>query len=213
MPACRECCERLHVKVWRGSGWAGRARASLRLGDLEVATDLAGKEVVDLPVSRDRRGLAGGPVHEDRVSCTLPEQPAAVRFEVEDELGPLHAVMRRGSRMTSRLPSRSSASSRLASRTSSTADARRRQGLMLFEIGYREIVSLPSACAAYHRLFSDLTQEEHRPALFHCATGKDRTGWAAASPLMPRSSRHSAWSTAIPGSTHRSPRQPEDVRQ
>jgi protein-tyrosine phosphatase len=58
------------------------------------------------------------------------------------------------------------------------------KGLALFESGYREIVRLPSASAAYHRLFSDLTHEEHRPALFHCATGKDRTGWAAASLLM-----------------------------
>jgi protein-tyrosine phosphatase len=54
----------------------------------------------------------------------------------------------------------------------------------LFERGYRKIVSLPSACVAYHRLFSDLTREAHRPALFHCTTGKDRTGWAAASLLM-----------------------------
>ena len=57
------------------------------------------------------------------------------------------------------------------------------KGLALFEEGYREIVSLPSASAAYRRLFSDLTGEEHRPALFHCTTGKDRTGWAAASLL------------------------------
>ena len=54
----------------------------------------------------------------------------------------------------------------------------------LFEHGYREIVTLRSACAAYWRLFSDLTLEEHRPALFHCTTGKDRTGWAAAALLM-----------------------------
>ena len=54
----------------------------------------------------------------------------------------------------------------------------------LFESGYRAIVSLPSACAGYQRLFSDLTQKEHRPALFHCTTGKDRTGWAAAALLM-----------------------------
>ena len=58
------------------------------------------------------------------------------------------------------------------------------KGLALFESGYREIFSLPSARAAYHRLFSDLTREEHRPALVHCTTGKDRTGWAAASLLM-----------------------------
>ena len=54
----------------------------------------------------------------------------------------------------------------------------------LFESGYRAIVSLPSACAGYHRLFCDLTLAEHRPALFHCTTGKDRTGWAAAALLL-----------------------------
>jgi len=57
------------------------------------------------------------------------------------------------------------------------------KGLALFAKAYREIVSLPSAGVAYHRLFSDLTLEEHRPALFHCTGGKDRTGWAAASLL------------------------------
>jgi protein-tyrosine phosphatase len=58
------------------------------------------------------------------------------------------------------------------------------KGLTLFESGYREIVNLSSARSGYRRLFSDLTQEQHRPALFHCTTGKDRTGWAAASLLM-----------------------------
>jgi protein-tyrosine phosphatase len=58
------------------------------------------------------------------------------------------------------------------------------RGLTLFEAGYREIVSLPSALSGYGRLFSDLLSAEHRPALFHCTTGKDRTGWAAASMLM-----------------------------
>ena len=53
----------------------------------------------------------------------------------------------------------------------------------MFDKGYREIVSLPSALDAYHRFFSDLAEERHRPALFHCTTGKDRTGWAAAATL------------------------------
>jgi len=57
------------------------------------------------------------------------------------------------------------------------------KGIALFEKAYREIVSLPSAGVAYHRLFADLTLEEQRPALFHCTGGKDRTGWAAASLL------------------------------
>jgi protein-tyrosine phosphatase len=58
------------------------------------------------------------------------------------------------------------------------------KAVALFEIGYRQSVSLSSALAAYSRLFSDLSHEEHRPALFHCTTGKDRTGWAAACMLM-----------------------------
>jgi protein-tyrosine phosphatase len=53
----------------------------------------------------------------------------------------------------------------------------------LFEAGYRETVGLTSALTAYKRLFEDLAEEKNRPALFHCTTGKDRTGWAAASLL------------------------------
>lgn len=58
------------------------------------------------------------------------------------------------------------------------------KAVKLFEHGYREIVSLPSALLGYHRLFFDLARPEHRPGLIHCTTGKDRTGWAAAALLM-----------------------------
>ena len=58
------------------------------------------------------------------------------------------------------------------------------KGLALFEAGYRDIVRLPSADAGYRRLFTDIAEPEHRPALFHCTGGKDRTGWAAAAFLM-----------------------------
>jgi protein-tyrosine phosphatase len=56
--------------------------------------------------------------------------------------------------------------------------------LALFTQAYREIVSLPSALDGFGRLFRDLGDEQRRPVLFHCATGKDRTGWAAAALLM-----------------------------
>lgn len=49
-----------------------------------------------------------------------------------------------------------------------------------FKQSYREFVSLPSAQAAYRTLFLELGDNEQLPALFHCTTGKDRTGWAAA---------------------------------
>ena len=56
--------------------------------------------------------------------------------------------------------------------------------MQIFERGYREIVSLPSALSAYREFFTAIAQDAHRPALFHCTTGKDRTGWAAATTLL-----------------------------
>ena len=53
----------------------------------------------------------------------------------------------------------------------------------IFITSYRDFVSLSSAKTAYHELFTSLADENKVPALFHCTTGKDRTGWAAAALL------------------------------
>jgi protein-tyrosine phosphatase len=53
----------------------------------------------------------------------------------------------------------------------------------LFIEGYREFVSLPSARQSYRTLFQSLADPQTLPAVFHCTTGKDRTGWAAAALL------------------------------
>jgi protein-tyrosine phosphatase len=53
----------------------------------------------------------------------------------------------------------------------------------LFEEGYREFISLPSAKQSYRTLFLSLAEQNKLPAVFHCTTGKDRTGWAAAALL------------------------------
>jgi protein-tyrosine phosphatase len=58
------------------------------------------------------------------------------------------------------------------------------RALGLFERAYRDIVTLPSALCAYRTFFVTIAEQLDRPALFHCTTGKDRTGWAAASTLM-----------------------------
>jgi len=58
------------------------------------------------------------------------------------------------------------------------------KAVQIFERGYREIVSLPSALSAYREFFTSIAQDARRPALFHCTTGKDRTGWAAAATLL-----------------------------
>jgi protein-tyrosine phosphatase len=53
----------------------------------------------------------------------------------------------------------------------------------LFIENYREFVSLPSARQSYRTLFQELADRQKLPAVFHCTTGKDRTGWAAAALL------------------------------
>lgn len=46
---------------------------------------------------------------------------------------------------------------------------------------YRDLVRLPSAQRSYRSWFLDLADPAREGAqLFHCTTGKDRTGWAAA---------------------------------
>ena len=53
----------------------------------------------------------------------------------------------------------------------------------LFEEAYREFITLPSAKQSYRTLFLSLADRGKLPAVFHCTTGKDRTGWAAAALL------------------------------
>jgi protein-tyrosine phosphatase len=53
----------------------------------------------------------------------------------------------------------------------------------MFQGAYREFISLPSARQAYRQLFLSLAEPGKLPAVFHCTTGKDRTGWAAAALL------------------------------
>ena len=53
----------------------------------------------------------------------------------------------------------------------------------LFAHGYTTFVSLPSARKGFSQMFRELTDEHNLPALFHCTTGKDRTGWVSAALL------------------------------
>lgn len=52
-----------------------------------------------------------------------------------------------------------------------------------FTAAYRDLVRLPSARRSYAGLYRGLVDAPEAPALFHCTTGKDRTGWGAAALL------------------------------
>ncbi|QYB03598.1 tyrosine-protein phosphatase [Rhodococcus sp. USK10] len=53
-----------------------------------------------------------------------------------------------------------------------------------FEGSYRDFVEMPSAVSSYRELFGGLATNGNTPALVHCTTGKDRTGWATAALLL-----------------------------
>lgn len=52
-----------------------------------------------------------------------------------------------------------------------------------FKQSYRQFVTLPSAPHEFRKLFLLLSEKNQLPSVFHCTTGKDRTGWAAAALL------------------------------
>jgi protein-tyrosine phosphatase len=49
-----------------------------------------------------------------------------------------------------------------------------------FRKAHREFVTLPSARKGFRKPFLALGDKIELPAVFHCTTGKDRTGWATA---------------------------------
>lgn len=53
----------------------------------------------------------------------------------------------------------------------------------VFIEGYREFISLQNARDSYRTFFTLLADNQKLPAVFHCTTGKDRTGWASAALL------------------------------
>ncbi len=57
------------------------------------------------------------------------------------------------------------------------------KGAAKFMDAYRQFITLPSAKTAFRQLFMELGEPNQLPSLFHCTTGKDRSGWAAAALL------------------------------
>ncbi len=57
------------------------------------------------------------------------------------------------------------------------------QIVALFCHAYTEFITLPSAREGFARMFKALADANNLPALYHCTTGKDRTGWTSAALL------------------------------
>src|SRR3989475_7317858 len=76
-----------------------------RLGDFEVAADLARQQIVDFSMPRHSGSFARRAVHIDRVIGAFSQQLAAMGLEMPNEVTPLQAgVILKRSRMTGRLP-------------------------------------------------------------------------------------------------------------
>ncbi len=58
------------------------------------------------------------------------------------------------------------------------------KGIELMNQAYEQIVTLPSAHEAFASIYTRLADPAGGPLLFHCTTGKDRTGWASAALLL-----------------------------
>jgi protein-tyrosine phosphatase len=59
----------------------------------------------------------------------------------------------------------------------------RTSGYELAETRFRDLVRLAGARRGLRTIFVSLTDDTHRPALIHCSTGRDRTGWVIAALL------------------------------
>lgn len=145
-------------RVRRGLLYRSTALSGLRADDMDAFSALGIRSIYDLRTSSERDS------QPDRV-------PAGTEEVVVDVLG--DAAGAAPAQLMQLLSDPAAATPMLDGG----------KAVALFEHGYREIVRLPSALTAYRRLFTDLADAAHRPALFHCTTGKDRTGWAAAAML------------------------------
>jgi protein-tyrosine phosphatase len=153
----------------RTSG-GGRVRSGLlfRSGDLGGPSDATAACVADLGI----RAVYDLRTVEERT--TRPDHlPGNVAYVIADVLADTsEATSPGGLAMLLRDP-------RTAATALGDGGAER-----IFTAKYREFVTLPSALRAYRRLFEGIIAHPSRPSLFHCATGKDRTGWAAAALLL-----------------------------
>ncbi|MCL2532577.1 MAG: tyrosine-protein phosphatase [Nocardiaceae bacterium] len=155
-------------------GYRTRDGASIRFGRYYRSTDLSKITVDDAPrlADLDLATVFDLRTHSEREAAPdrLPPSAREVPLDVLAD----KALRSVPAQMQSMMSDPASAMSMLG-------DGRASE---YFLGSYRDFVTLPSAVASYRTLFTDLAASATLPALVHCTTGKDRTGWATASLLL-----------------------------
>ena len=132
----------------------------------EVAAGLRLGTIVDLRTEAERGA------RPDRV-------PAGARYVVADVVADLMAGEPAGSDPGADGPFTVTLDELLADPVAAERQLEGGRVVRRFESTYRALVSSDSARDAYRILLTELARPEAGPLLFHCAAGKDRTGWAA----------------------------------
>lgn len=151
-----------------GAGATVRRGVLFRSTDLGAVTDTDAVALDDLGIATvfDLRTVAEREVRPDRVPTGAKEVPLDVLADRDPSAAPAMMLkLLEDPKLAEEALGGSEASEHLLS-------------------SYREFVSLPSAVAAYRSLYTDLARGADAPALIHCTTGKDRTGWGVAALLL-----------------------------
>lgn len=145
------------ARVRRGRVFRAPALAGASARDLATLQALGLRTVVDLRSAWERERAP-----EDRLL------PAGTSYLVADVNG--DDVTKSPMWLLRTLPT-------AAERQAAFADGRAEAG---FEAKFRDFVSGSAPRRAFGELLAALARADGLPAVFHCSTGKDRTGWAAA---------------------------------
>ena len=145
-------------RLRRGQLYRSSAPAGLRLAEVDQLESLGLRSVFDLRSQAER----------ERLPDALPD---TVEYTAVD-------VLAGTSSLTPLQLERALADPQVARNALShqTADD-------ISEQRFRDLVRLDSARRGLHDVFVGLADAERAPAMIHCSTGKDRTGWAIAALL------------------------------
>ncbi|ROZ93719.1 tyrosine-protein phosphatase [Gordonia sp. OPL2] len=153
-------------------GWITADRRRVRSGVVFRSTEL------DRLDDTDREAFTGLGIRTIYDLRTAAERSAAPdpTFDGVDDIH-LDVLADQGDAVPANLPSLLHDPAAVASIDDSLGDGR---AAALIADTYRSLVSTDSALTSYRALFRGLLGDHPGPSLFHCTTGKDRTGWAAA---------------------------------